>query len=70
MELVSIFTAQCNRPVVPNSDATSFTPVLDHGNTLTVTCVKGYSTRHTQSTTSECINGTLNPTVPFCYGKT
>ncbi|XP_041467434.1 C4b-binding protein alpha chain-like [Lytechinus variegatus] len=59
--------AQCNRPTIRASNATSQTPLLHHGDTVTVACDEGYSNGESQSMTYECNEGKLVPPVSFCY---
>lgn len=62
-------TALCSRPIIQNSDATTSYPVLHHGDVFIVTCNEGYSNGEAQTTASVCHQGTIDPTVSFCYGK-
>eukprot|EP00057_Strongylocentrotus_purpuratus_P030161 XP_780867.2 PREDICTED: sushi, von Willebrand factor type A, EGF and pentraxin domain-containing protein 1 [Strongylocentrotus purpuratus] len=62
-----ICLAECKPPVIPNSNATSSSPLLESGSTITVTCDDGYSNGQSRSTTSTCDNGELEPALPLCY---
>ncbi|XP_041464838.1 complement receptor type 2-like [Lytechinus variegatus] len=62
-----ICSAQCKPPVIPKSNSTSSSPLLESGSNITVVCDDGYSNGQSRSTTSTCDNGELQPAVPLCY---
>lgn len=61
--------AQCNKPMIPNSNSTSTNPLIDHGGAIVVRCDDGYYIGESDTSTSVCIDGTLDPVVPFCHGE-
>ncbi|XP_071506109.1 complement factor H-like [Diadema antillarum] len=59
--------AKCQRPVIPDSNSTSSTPLLEHEETILIVCDTGHSNGQSQTSTSTCQNGILTPTPPLCY---